>query len=753
MSLEDHAELLGPELFRAIERKGYADLTAVQLAVLDPALAGRDLRITSQTGSGKTLAIGLILRTLAGEESAADHGVARPRVLIVAPTRELAHQVEQELTWLYAEIGIRLATTTGGASYRDEHRALSKGPSVVVGTPGRLLDHLKRGSIEPSQVTTVVLDEADRMLDLGFRDDLEQLFKSVPKERSTHLVSATFPRMVRSLADRLQRDPAHVEGTRLGAANVDIDHVIHVVDSSQRLDALINLLLAYPEDQTLVFVRTRADAAHIANELVVTGFAASALSGEMEQAARNRALSAFRDGRLRVLIATDVAARGIDVQGVSRVVHGELPTNADAYTHRSGRTGRAGRKGTSSLLVAPAGVVRASRLLRGLGIQHRFEPIPTAEAILRADDTRLFDDLTADASARADVADAADAADEASAADAAARDQEAFDRWRSLAERLVEAGNVEQTLVRLLTHARRGVTAPRTVRVFPERQRRDEAPDSFAFKRRDRDDPRRGRDRDEGRGRERFARPEPVRPRPSKRERDARDSGPSERAVPPRKFASAREAPVPIEPAEDRELIADDVAAEQSLENESERPAAKRSSDEASPRPARTPRVSDEREPAARGARSASDKGREPRGAEPRSRGSRDDERATPDAEFTSFHVSWGQRDGADARRLLAMLCRRGQIRGRDVGAIRVEASYSLVQVANAVASAFARSAARPDPREPDVIIRPDRAQPAEALQATKTKLRSANPFQRDRKAKPGGNHPPKRHKPPSRGR
>ncbi|HET6332556.1 MAG TPA: DEAD/DEAH box helicase [Polyangiales bacterium] len=749
MSLEDHAELLGPELFRAIERKGYADLTAVQLAVLDPALAGRDLRITSQTGSGKTLAIGLILRTLAGEESAADHGVARPRVLIVAPTRELAHQVEQELTWLYAEIGIRLATTTGGASYRDEHRALSKGPSVVVGTPGRLLDHLKRGSIEPSQVTTVVLDEADRMLDLGFRDDLEQLFKSVPKERSTHLVSATFPRMVRSLADRLQRDPAHVEGTRLGAANVDIDHVIHVVDSSQRLDALINMLLAYPEDQTLVFVRTRADAAHIANELVVTGFAASALSGEMEQAARNRALSAFREGRLRVLIATDVAARGIDVQGVTRVVHGELPTNADAYTHRSGRTGRAGRKGTSSLLVAPAGVVRASRLLRGLGIQHRFEPIPTAEEILRADDTRLFDDLTADSAARAD---AADASDDAAATDAAAQDQEAFERWRSLAERLVEAGNVEQTLVRLLTHARRGITAPRTVRVFPERQRREEAADSFAFKRRDREDPRRGRDRDEGRGRERFARAEPVRPRPSKRERDAR----GERDVPPRKAASTREAPAEIELAEDPKLLADDVAADHrpETENESEHPPAKRASDAESPRPARTPRASDEREkPSARSARGASDKGREPRGVEPRARGSRDAERATPDAGFTSFHVSWGQRDGADARRLLAMLCRRGQIRGRDVGAIRVESSYSLVQVANAVAPAFARSAARPDPREPDVIIRPDRAQPADELQATKTKLRSANPFQRDRKGKPGGQHPPKRHKPPSRGR
>src|SRR5262252_2037354 len=213
MPLSEHADQLGPALFRAIERKGYAELTAVQRAVLDPTLAGRDLRITSQTGSGKTLAIGLSLRELANQDSPASQSVASPRALVVAPTRELAHQVEQELSWLYAEVGMRLATTTGGASYRDEHRALARGPAVIVGTPGRLLDHLQRGSIDPSQVGTVVLDEADRMLDLGFREDLEQLFKRVPEARTTHLVSATFPRMVRAFADRLQREPAHVQGT------------------------------------------------------------------------------------------------------------------------------------------------------------------------------------------------------------------------------------------------------------------------------------------------------------------------------------------------------------------------------------------------------------------------------------------------------------------------------------------------------------------------------------------------------------
>jgi ATP-dependent RNA helicase DeaD len=379
-------------------------------------------------------------------------------------------------------------------------------------------------------------------------------------------------------------------------------------------------------------------------------------------------------------------------------VHGELPTNADAYTHRSGRTGRAGRKGTSSLLVAPIGVVRATRLLRGLGIAHRFEPIPTAEEILKADDARLFEDLTA--AARSASVDAEGEGDES-----VADDQEALERWRALAERLVEAGNVEQTLMRLLRHARRGVTEPRVVRVFAERQKRDEA--DFGGKRRDRDARGRLRERADPAGRDRGA--QRFEARPAKpRNRDAREFEPR--------------VPSPASEVPDR--------------------------GDASPRV-------DREEPRARAARHARDDAPAAERAEPRSRSKRDGERATPqtsDAEFTSFHVSWGQRDGADARRLLAMLCRRGQIRGRDVGAIRVEGSYSLVQVANSVAPDFARSASRPDPREPDVVIRPDRAQPAEALEASKTKLRT-NPFQRAKKGKPGGHRPPKRHKPPARAR
>jgi ATP-dependent RNA helicase DeaD len=489
-----------------------------------------------------------------------------------------------------------------------------------------------------------VLDEADRMLDLGFRDDLLAIFGMLPKERRTHLVSATFPRMVRALADKVQNEPAHVEGTRLGAANVDIDHVIHVVDPHQRLDALINLLLANPDDQTLVFVRTRADAAHIANELVMSGFAASGLSGEMDQAARNRALTAFRQGGLRVLIATDVAARGIDVQNVSRVVHAELPTNADAYTHRSGRTGRAGRKGTSSLLIAPAAVVRATRLLRGLGVQHRVEAIPSAAQINAAGDRRLLNALTAEPGAPQE-------GDEV--AESTRQDDSKLERWQPLAAKLIAAGEIERTLTRLLARMGAGITEPRNVRVFAERPRREALPPR---------PPARGPN-GELRQRNRGDSPREG----GRRDYEPRASGGEHRSYEPRTGAGG-------EPQGDQE----------------QRGPRRYARDDSAPQPR-----ANGREAAGGGAANGSGEGG-----------------------FTRFRVSWGRQRGADARRLLAMVCRRGQIRGRDVGAIRVEAISSIVEVADAVAADFARAAGVPDPREPNVVIR--RAGAGEAVEETR---------------------------------
>ncbi len=613
-------EALGPALVKALGDKGYSQLTAVQEAVLDPALAGRDLRITSQTGSGKTLAIGFAFRELVEADCKPDSGgIARPCALVVAPTRELAQQVEAELRWLYANTSLKVACVTGGSSYRDERRALGKGPTVVIGTPGRLLDHLKRGGIDNKQLTTVVLDEADRMLELGFREELDAILALVPPGRRTHLVSATFPRAVKTLADSVQKSPAHVEGTRLGAANADIDHVVHLIDPRQKVDAIINLLLRHPDAQTLVFARTRIEVADVAAALAGAGFAAASLSGEMDQAARNRALASFKRGTLKVLVATDVAARGIDVQDITRVIHAELPTNADSYTHRSGRTGRAGRKGTSCLLVPPAGVVHATRLLRSAGVVHRFEPIPTAQEIRTARDQRIVAELTAEPVSM-ETSEDAEVTEVPAATEA---------KMIELAERLVAAGDPVRTIARLLartdyanlTEAReiRAVSAPRDRNDRGPRDRNDRGPRA-AFDRGPRGDV--GPRRADSRG----------------------DTGPS------RGF-SRDTGPSRSDGAGDTGPSRSDSSRDTGPSRSSDGP--RRRNNDAAP--------------------------------QSRSRG------------WVPFRVSWGEQHGADPRRLLAMVCRRGDIRGKDVGAIRVDTNFSIVEVAEDVAETFATEAGKPD--------------------------------------------------------
>jgi len=605
----DLASIIGPELFGALVQRGFTELTSVQEAVLDPALHGRDLRVTSQTGSGKTVALGLALRELVQGETAAEGGAARPRAIVVAPTRELAHQVEQELTWLYAPLGVRVVTTTGGSSARDERRALGTGPAVIVGTPGRLLDHLSRKSINPSQIAAVVLDEADRMLDLGFREDLRAILGYPPPAHRTHLVSATFPHAVRSLADSVQDNPAHVQGTRLGAANVDIVHRIILVDPKEQVGAVVNILLAHPDEQALVFARTRADVASLSKELAAAKFAVGSLSGEMDQVARNRAMSAFKKGTLRVLVATDVAARGIDVQDIAHVIHADAPGDADTYTHRSGRTGRAGRKGTSSVLVTQSGLRQASFLLTRAGVAFRVESVPSADDIRRASDERFFAELTA--------ADAEGAA-------------EVSPRIAALAARLSGSPDPVRTVARLLVRLRSAEASE------PRDLRRIEPPAAHG--------------------------PSP--------QRGPRDASPATRPAVPRAARSTRDMNR-AEPA---------------------------------PRPARSTRDVTRSESVPRAARSTRDVTRAEAAPRPAHAPRKDDGR-----EWTAFHVTWGSVQGADARRLLAVVCRRGGIRGTDVGAIRVGPSYSTVDVACEVAREFAEKAKAPDPREPKVIIRPDR--------------------------------------------
>ncbi len=368
-----------------MEKRGFTGLTTVQSAVVAAESSGRNLRISSQTGSGKTVAIGLVLARAMDSESkpAASPTNRKPsgrnqsKVLIITPTRELAVQVQDELYWLFEKLpNIGVGVVTGGSDYRRERSVLQGSPTIVVGTPGRMLDHIRSGALNASTIEHVALDEADRMLDMGFREELEAIVESLPKDRRSHLMSATFPPGVKRLADRFQKDPIHIQGTALGEANEDIEHSAHLIRASDRYGALVNSLLMSPESRCLVFVERRTEAAEFAERLAKDGFAVLPFSGELAQAQRTRTLAAFRNGSIRILVSTDVAARGIDVPDIGMVIQLTMPTDADTYTHRSGRTGRAGRTGRSILLVPKSSEHRALRILQGARVKVNWQPVP-----------------------------------------------------------------------------------------------------------------------------------------------------------------------------------------------------------------------------------------------------------------------------------------------------------------------------------------------------------------------------------------
>ena len=369
----------------ALEGRGFLELTSVQRAVLDAEVEGRDLQISSQTGSGKTVALGFVLAAaLEGER-----GGRGPDVLIIVPTRELATQVGKELEWLYAGlVGVRSESVTGGTPVFKDRQMLSRGPRLLVGTPGRLLDHVRSGVLDLGNVQELVLDEADQMLDMGFREELEGILDETPATRRTHLVSATFPKGIQQLAARYQRDAVSIEGTRLGDANQDIVHEGHLVNVRDRYDALVNLLLMAGEERTLVFVERRADALQVAEKLEADGFAALPLSGELAQSQRERTMEAFRSGRANVLVATDVAARGLDVPDVATVIHTAPCIDAHIYTHRSGRTGRAGKQGRSVQLAPPNKRYRVTRMMDQARVEMSWLPLPKAKEVRRVVNAR-----------------------------------------------------------------------------------------------------------------------------------------------------------------------------------------------------------------------------------------------------------------------------------------------------------------------------------------------------------------------------
>lgn len=366
---------------RALEARGYDSLTPVQAAVIEEEAGGRDLLVSAQTGSGKTVAFGMaIAPTLLGEAEKLPEAGA-PLALVIAPTRELAMQVRRELDWLYAQTGASTAAGVGGMDQRTERRALERGAHIVVGTPGRLRDHITRGALDMSALRAVVLDEADEMLDLGFREDLEFILAAAPEGRRTLLFSATVPRPIAELARTYQRDALRISAASPGEQHADIDYQLMVVPADDRENAVINTLLWYEDTNTIVFASTREAVKRLSARLHNRGFAVVTLSGELTQSERTNALQAMRDGRARICVATDVAARGIDLPNLDLVIHAELPMNAETLLHRSGRTGRAGRKGTC-VVITPAHRQRVARsILRAARVEARDIDPPGADAI------------------------------------------------------------------------------------------------------------------------------------------------------------------------------------------------------------------------------------------------------------------------------------------------------------------------------------------------------------------------------------
>ncbi|MEW9305192.1 MULTISPECIES: DEAD/DEAH box helicase [Labrys] len=559
---------LNPALRQALTDRNFEELTPVQSAVLADDAADRDLLVSAQTGSGKTVAYGLaIARDLLGDDERFEQADA-PLALIIAPTRELAIQVERELLWLYQKAGGRVVSCVGGMDPRRERRLLADGAHIVVGTPGRLRDHIERKGIDLSALRAVVLDEADEMLDLGFREDLEFILKATPDDRRTLLFSATMPKGIVAIARTYQKDALRIEVKTAERGHADIEYRAIRVSPKETEHAVVNLLRLVASPTTIVFCNTRESVRHLHATLRERGFSAVLLSGELGQHERNQALQALRDGHAQICVATDVAARGIDLPNLGLVIHADLPTDAEKLQHRSGRTGRAGRKGISALLVPMSRRRKAEILLSQAGVKAQWMGPPTADEIRVLDQQRMLEDpLLTEAPGEEDLA---------------------------IAKLLLENRSAEDIAAALARVYRARLPEPEEISDPGERfERRDRKPSRF-----ERDD--------------RYGRDE----RPSRFERDDRP----ERSERPRRF-------------EREEVPAD------------------------------------------------------------------------PDAVL--FRLSIGRRNNADPKWLLPMLCRRGGVKRRDIGNIKILDNETVVEIAKEAAEHFAANARRPD--EENIRIQPYR--------------------------------------------
>jgi ATP-dependent RNA helicase DeaD len=377
---------LREEITKAITELGYSEPTPIQLGMIPLMLTGVDVIGQAQTGTGKTAAFALpILNNFQRQKN--------PQALVLAPTRELALQVADSMTEYGKHLNVRVLAVYGGQPYSPQINSLKRGVDVVVGTPGRLNDLLERGVLVLSDIKTVVLDEADEMLNMGFVEEVEKILSTTPAERQTALFSATMPARIRSLANRFMRDPQAVTVKRSALNAAQIEQRYYLVHDNDKINALTRLFEIEPIHSALIFARTRAETGQLANELVIRGIPAEAIHGDLDQNARERVLGRFRANQLKVLVATDVAARGLDIDDISHVFNFHLPDDAEVYVHRIGRTGRAGKTGIAITLLAP----KEKRRLREVEaltkqVVTKME-LPTAADIIKHRETQTVEKL------------------------------------------------------------------------------------------------------------------------------------------------------------------------------------------------------------------------------------------------------------------------------------------------------------------------------------------------------------------------
>jgi ATP-dependent RNA helicase DeaD len=377
---------LSEKVLAGVVAAGYKTPTPIQSAAIPVVLSGKDLIAQARTGTGKTAAFGLPAMSRLRFSGT-------PEILVITPTRELAMQVSDELFRLGRLAGVRSVAVYGGQSSGRQVELIRRGSQIVVATPGRLLDLLeskRMGKFEPS---IVILDEADEMLDMGFMEDIEAIFGYLPEERQTLMFSATMPPPIRKLAHDILKDPETINLVQQDATNTDVEQSFYVIDEPERLDAVVRIIDAEEPKKAILFCRTKRETDELCEVLVGRGLQARALHGDIEQGMRQDIIRAFKDGRLEMLVATDVAARGLDVTGVSHVFNFHMPFDQQGYVHRIGRTGRAGQKGKAITLVNPFEFRTLKRLQSAIKASFIHREVPSAKEIHRKEDLKLVQKL------------------------------------------------------------------------------------------------------------------------------------------------------------------------------------------------------------------------------------------------------------------------------------------------------------------------------------------------------------------------